>query len=138
MSRFQYMEPYLFERIEDARSRAKAIIQDAPKTEEELFDYYRVLLSSHYNIRFFDTIWDDYTLDKIAFEWFVIEERKKSADESTAESLSTEFKDDLSAMADEMEFGGSSSMPADESTRKSMNDFMETGRFPGQTTGEGE
>ena len=133
MHRFSYSEPYLLERIKLAREEARRIINESPKTEEELFSHYVVLLSNHYKIPFFDSRWDTYTLDEIALEWFIVEEANKPQDTRTSEVLATNYKDDLGAMADEMEqWSKPTTLKIDEKDIKTMTDFMESGKFPGE------
>ena len=134
MERFHYSEPFFVERVEAAQKEARSLLNDLPKTEEDLFSHYRLLLSIHYNLLFFDPRWDHYTLDELALEWFLVHERNKSKETQTAETLATEYKDDLNAIADEMEFGPAQKMPAlNPEELEKMNKFMESGKFPGET-----
>jgi hypothetical protein len=132
MSRFGYSEPFLLERINKAKAYARLIIRETPRTEDELFDHYKVLLCHHYNVMFHDCRWELYTLDEIALEWFLIEEQNKPVGSDVSEELVKEHKDDLSAMADEMEFGEAQDLPVDESQMEDMKNFMETGVFKGE------
>jgi hypothetical protein len=112
---------------------ARRIIQEVPKTEEELFEHYIVLLSDYYHLPFFDERWDNYTLDNAALEWFLIEEKRKPKDVQTSEILSTEYKDDLAGLADEMEqWSMPKVLPMDKRDVDTMNKFMESGKFPGE------
>jgi hypothetical protein len=132
MSRFEYSEPFFIERIDAARASAKTMLHELPKTEEDLFNHYKVLLCLHYNLLFFDTRWENYTLDQIALEWFIVDEKGKTKEAQATDLLVTEYKDDMSAIADEMEFGPPEAMPIDESTMDKMKKFMSTGKFAGE------
>ena len=129
MNRFQYTEPFFVERIDEARACAKKLLHEIPKTEDDLFNHYKVMLCMHYNILFFDPRWETYTLGEIALEWFIIEEKSKTKDQQVSENLTTEYADDLSAIADEMEFGLPQKLEVDEDTANKMKQFMSDGKF---------
>jgi len=107
-----YIEPFLEERMEKAKAKAKRIAHGKVESESDLEQVFRASLSRRYNIPVFDTYFDDKTLDEIAYEVFLHKEldRKESGgtDEDAQKELtqvSNEDREDLfSDLVEDSEF----------------------------------
>ena len=89
------MEPFLNERIEAAKQKAKQLIDGKVENEEDLRLIYQFVLCQKYNIPIFDQYFEDRTLDEIMFEVYLHKESAKKNDpdiqkEEAAETIRAE------------------------------------------------
>jgi len=75
------------------KEKARRVVHEKQlKTTDELLDRARFFLSQHYNIPMFSKVFDDYTPEDLYYEYFIIEETKKTEKEAnqTTEQKSQE------------------------------------------------
>ena len=68
---FEFCEPYLQERIEAAKAKAKRIAEGTEATEEGIILIFRFHLAKQLHIGIFDDYFEKRTLDELAFERFL-------------------------------------------------------------------
>lgn len=99
------MEPYLNERIEAAKTKAKQIIDGQVENEEDLRLIFQFALCQKYNIPVFDSYFEDRTLDEIMFEVYLHKEsarrndpeiqKEEAAQAIRSEGIKEEYWEDL-------------------------------------------
>jgi len=99
------MEPYLAQRIEAAKIKAKNIIDGKILDEEDLRLVFQFVLCQKYNMPIFDPYFADRTLDELMFEVYLHKEvniksdpelaRKETADFVRQEANKDEYWEDL-------------------------------------------
>lgn len=85
------MEPYLEERIEAAKQKAKAIVEGKINDEEDLRLVFQFVLCQKYNIPIFDPYFVDRTLDELMFEVYLHKEVSVKADPELAKQEAATF-----------------------------------------------
>lgn len=105
------MEPFLSERIEAAKKKAKQIVDGKIDDENDLRLVFQFVLCQKYNIPMFDTYFDERTLDELMFEVYLHNEAAKKRDpelvkEEAAEVIRSEggkdeYWEDLEMQSDE-------------------------------------
>lgn len=71
--------------IPGLQERARRIVHEKQLTDRsELFDRVRFFLSQHYNIPMRSKVFDDYTPEDMYYEYFIIQECKKSDKDAKA------------------------------------------------------
>lgn len=98
--------------IAGLKEKARRIVHEKQlNTTSELLDRVRFYLSQHYNIPMRSKVFDDYTLEDMYYEYFIIQECKKTEKEanSTVEQKSEETvntinenRDSLKSMFDDL------------------------------------
>lgn len=68
------MEPYLEQRIEAAKQKAKSIVNGKVNDEEDLRLIFQFVLCQKYNIPIFDPYFTERTLDELMFEVYLHKE----------------------------------------------------------------
>jgi hypothetical protein len=129
-----YIEPYLDERLDLALEKARRLIQNKIESQDDLWMAFRIIISDHYGIPLFDKYFEDKSIDQLAFEAFFIKERAISAADTASKQISDNT--DLAAQAIEDDFAAFEKVdlpqPSEEE-RQRMLEFMNTGKFPGES-----
>ena len=84
--------------ISGLKEKARRIVHEKQlNTTNELLDRVRFFLSQHYNIPMYSKVFDDYTPEDMYYEYFIIQECKKTEKEanSTIEEKSQETVDTI-------------------------------------------
>lgn len=84
------MEPYLNERIEAAKTKAKQIVDGKINDEDDLRLIFQFVLCQKYNIPIFDAYFNERTLDEIMFEVYLHKESAKKSDPELAKEEAAE------------------------------------------------
>ena len=89
------MEPFLNERIEASKKKAKQIIEGKIDDENDLRLVFQFVLCQKYNIPVFDPYFEERTLDELMFEVYLHNESAKKRDpdlikEEAAEAIRSE------------------------------------------------
>lgn len=85
------MEPYLEQRIEAAKQKAKAIVDGKISDEEDLRLVFQFVLCQKYNIPIFDLYFADRTLDELMFEVYLHKEASTKSDPELAKEEAADF-----------------------------------------------
>lgn len=85
------MEPYLEQRIEAARLKAKNIIDGKIEDEYDLRLVFQFVLCQKYNIPIFDTYFEERTLDELMFEVYLHKEATIKADPELSKAEAADF-----------------------------------------------
>lgn len=88
------MENYLSERINIAKKMANDIVHQEPKSEDELINKLKFLISKHYNIPFFDDRFVMLSLDDLLLEIYLIQERYIDHEQKISANIN-ENKEDI-------------------------------------------
>ncbi len=78
------MEPYLAERIEAAKKKAKQIVDGKIENENDLRLVFQFILCQKYNIPMFSPYFEERTLDELIFEVYLHRESTKKNDPELA------------------------------------------------------
>ena len=105
------MEPYIEQRIEAAKQKAKAIVDGKINDEEDLRLVFQFILCQKYNIPIFDSYFAERTLDELMFEVYLHKEvsaksdpelaKQEAADFVREEANKDEYWEDLEIQSDE-------------------------------------
>jgi hypothetical protein len=105
------MEPYLAERIEAAKKKAKQIIDGKIDDESDLRLVFQFVLCQKYNMPIFDPYFEERTLDELMFEVYLHKEvaakadpelaKEEAADYIREEASKDEYWEDLDIQSDE-------------------------------------
>lgn len=85
------MEPYLEQRIEAAKQKAKAIAAGKINDEEDLRLIFQFVLCQKYNIPIFDPYFVERTLDELMFEVYLHKEAAAKSDPEIAKQEAADF-----------------------------------------------
>jgi len=85
------MEPYLAERIEAAKKKAKQIIDGKIDDEFDLRLVFQFVLCQKYNMPIFDPYFEERTLDELMFEVYLHKEVAVKADPELAKQDAADF-----------------------------------------------
>jgi hypothetical protein len=85
------MEPYLAERIEAAKKKAKQIIDGKIDDENDLRLVFQFVLCQRYNIPIFSPYFEERTLDELMFEVYLHKEATVKADPDLAKEEAADF-----------------------------------------------
>jgi hypothetical protein len=85
------MEPYLEQRIEAAKQKAKAIASGKIEDEEDLRLVFQFVLCQKYNIPIFDPYFTERTLDELMFEVYLHKESSARLDPELANQEAADF-----------------------------------------------
>jgi hypothetical protein len=85
------MEPYLAERIEAAKKKAKQIIEGKIDDETDLRLVFQFVLCQKYNIPIFSPYFEERTLDELMFEVYLHKEATIKADPELAKEEAADF-----------------------------------------------
>lgn len=105
------MEPYLEQRIEAAKQKAKFIAEGKIEDEEDLRLVFQFVLCQKYNMPIFDPYFTDRTLDELMFEVYLHKEAAAKLDPELAkedvanfvreEADKDEYWEDLEVQSDD-------------------------------------
>lgn len=105
------MEPYLEQRIEAAKQKAKLIAEGKIEDEEDLRLVFQFVLCQKYNMPIFDPYFTDRTLDELMFEVYLHKEAAAKLDPELAkedvanfvreEADKDEYWEDLEVQSDD-------------------------------------
>jgi hypothetical protein len=105
------VEPFLTERIEAAKKKAKQIIDGKIDDESDLRLVFQFVLCQKYNIPIFDEYFEERTLDELMFEVYLHKEatiksdpdlsKEEAADFVREEANKDEYWEDLEMQTDE-------------------------------------
>jgi hypothetical protein len=105
------MEPYLAERIEAAKKKAKQIIDGKIDDEDDLRLVFQFVLCQRYNIPIFSPYFEERTLDELMFEVYLHKEatiksdpdlvKEEAADFIREEANKDEYWEDLDMQTDD-------------------------------------
>jgi len=85
------MEPYLAERIEAAKKKAKQIIDGKIDDENDLRLVFQFVLCQRYNIPIFSPYFEERTLDELMFEVYLHKEATVKADPDLVKEEAADF-----------------------------------------------
>lgn len=85
------MEPYLAERIEAAKKKAKQIIDGKIDDENDLRLVFQFVLCQKYNIPIFSPYFEERTLDELMFEVYLHKEATIKSDPELAKEDAADF-----------------------------------------------
>lgn len=85
------MEPYLAERIEAAKKKAKQIIDGKIDDEDDLRLVFQFVLCQRYNIPIFSPYFEERTLDELMFEVYLHKESTIKSDPELAKEEAADF-----------------------------------------------
>lgn len=85
------MEPYLEQRIEAAKQKAKAIVEGKMEDEHDLRLIFQFVLCQKYNIPIFDPYFSERTLDELMFEVYLHKEVVSKSDPEVAKEEAANF-----------------------------------------------
>jgi hypothetical protein len=85
------MEPYLEQRIEAAKQKAKSIVDGKIEDEEDLRLVFQFVLCQKYNMPIFDSYFADRTLDELMFEVYLHKEASVKLDPELAKEDAADF-----------------------------------------------
>lgn len=85
------MEPYLAERIEAAKKKAKQIIDGKIDDENDLRLVFQFVLCQKYNIPIFSPYFEERTLDELMFEVYLHKEATIKSDPELAKEEAADF-----------------------------------------------
>jgi hypothetical protein len=85
------MEPYLAERIEAAKKKAKQIIEGKIDDENDLRLVFQFVLCQKYNIPIFSPYFEERTLDELMFEVYLHKEATIKSDPELAKEEAADF-----------------------------------------------
>jgi hypothetical protein len=85
------VEPYLAERIEAAKKKAKQIIDGKIDDENDLRLVFQFVLCQRYNIPIFSPYFEERTLDELMFEVYLHKEATVKADPDLAKEEAADF-----------------------------------------------
>lgn len=85
------MEPYLAERIEAAKKKAKQIIEGKIDDEDDLRLVFQFVLCQKYNIPIFSPYFEERTLDELMFEVYLHKEATVKSDPELAKEEAADF-----------------------------------------------
>lgn len=85
------MEPYLAERIEAAKKKAKQIIDGKIDDENDLRLVFQFVLCQKYNIPIFSPYFEERTLDELMFEVYLHKEATVKSDPELAKEEAADF-----------------------------------------------
>jgi len=105
------MEPYLEQRIEAAKQKAKLIVEGKIEDEEDLRLVFQFVLCQKYNIPIFDPYFDERTLDELMFEVYL---HKEAAAKSDPELVKQETADFVREEANKDEYWEDLEMQSDD------------------------
>lgn len=125
-----YVEPFLQDRIEEARRYAEKVHNGLIDTEAELAMVFRMVISDHYKIPIFHSYFDERTFDELAFEAHLINLAKTPAIEQ-ASSLISKNLAEAAAIAEQAWEDIDGLVPDEEELNRMIN-FMNTGKFEGE------
>jgi hypothetical protein len=80
-------EAFFQERINLAQEKAKKIVSNNLKTEQDIFDRMKYLVSTHFNIPYHSSFFDDLTFDDLILEVMLIAEGKKEPETRAGEII---------------------------------------------------
>lgn len=120
-------EPYLAERIEKARARARQIIDGQYDDEESLCLALRWFICQNRNRLFFDSYFDDRTLDDLVFEVEMMKLAKQSSTDRGSETLKDAPKEESEALFDD--WVEADTNEAEKKFEEDAKKFMQTGEF---------
>jgi uncharacterized protein YjgD (DUF1641 family) len=124
-----YSEPHIVERMEAAKAKAaKVKSMVGVESDEDVENALRFIISRHYNIPFFDSYFDNLTIDQLAFESYLITDEKKEV----AQKVEEHQKEEVSEIMDNFEEFLNTSEQEDAEFLKMAENFMETGNFVGE------
>jgi hypothetical protein len=105
------MEPYLEQRIEAAKQKAKSIVDGKINDEEDLRLVFQFVLCQKYNMPIFDPYFTERTLDELMFEVYLHKEalaksdpelvKQEAADFVREEADKDEYWEDLEVQSDD-------------------------------------
>lgn len=105
------MEPYLAERIEAAKKKAKQIVEGKIDDENDLRLVFQFVLCQKYDIPIFSPYFEERTLDELMFEVYLHKEatiksdpelaKKDAAETIRSEAGKDEYWEDLEMQTDE-------------------------------------
>lgn len=85
------MEPFLAERIEAAKNKAKQIIDGKINDETDLRLVFQFVLCQKYNIPMFSPYFEERTLDELLFEVYLHKEAATKSDPELAKEEAADF-----------------------------------------------
>jgi len=129
-----YYEPFLQERLDDAKKRAEDILSGTIATESDLEMVLRVVISKYYRIPIFDRYFSDRTIDELMFEAHIITKPEASREEAATNFVSENLDAMVNAVEDAWE-EVSAVKPSQEELER-MGAFMNTGKFEGEEPSE--
>lgn len=80
-------EAFFHERYQYASEKAKKIVNNEMNTEQELVDRLKYLVSSHFNIPYHSSFFDELTVDDLLLEVMLISESKKEPETRAGEII---------------------------------------------------
>jgi hypothetical protein len=120
-------EPYLQERIDAAKEKARKIVAGEVESEKELVEAMVLVLSRHYGLPFFDSYFEDRTFDDLIFEVELLKLSRQSNSEQGSGMLAAASKEEKESLVDDWVEADMASVnkQAEEDAKR----FMETGNF---------
>lgn len=121
-------EPFFKERIQRGIERAKQIVSGELENEQAIVDRMKYLISSHFNIPFHSSFFDDLTLDDLVLEVMIISESKKDNEKKTSETIAENVNEAQDAFGDLMaeEDGEVEELPVPDQFTAEEQDFIKT------------
>lgn len=121
-------EPFFKERIQRGIERAKQIVSGELENEQAIVDRMKYLISSHFNIPFHSSFFDDLTLDDLVLEIMIISESKKDNEKKTSETIAENVNEAQDAFGDLMaeEDGEVEELPVPDQFTAEEQDFIKT------------
>jgi hypothetical protein len=122
----EFNEPFLVERIENAKLSAKKLIDGDFEDEESLKSLIRFRLSRELNKGYFESYFDDRTLDDLVFELELIKLSSRPADSRGSDMLKEAPKEAEALFDDWVE---EDNKEAEKSFENDALQFMNSGEF---------
>jgi hypothetical protein len=124
------LEPETEARIDQAKERAKKIMNREHETLDEIIMYLQIILAQYYHMPIYSEYFKDKTLDELIFEVEIMNLSQQTSTESASKMLTDDKKEAESLFDDwvdeDLKQGN------EETWAEEAKNFMETGNFKGE------
>ena len=131
MSKSEYIEPFLDERLEAASEFARKIVN---RDIDNIYDFQfvlRMVIAEARHMGIFDKYFDDLTIDQLAFEAGILKESREPTREQTSETIKA-HTEEAESLFDEWIDEDLPTNFGEDMEDSVAKEFMQTGKFKGE------